>query len=139
MSIEENKAIVRRYIEEVYNGGNAKVIDELIDPGYVHYARARPVWSGPQGTKEAIATWFSAFPDMYNGIEDVVAEGDKVVVRLSFRGTHTGTMLGHPPTGKEVATTEIVIFRLTDGKIVETWEEWDARGFFLQISGASSE
>ena len=137
MSVEKNKAIIRRYIDEVYNRGDDAVIDELTAPEFVFYVHAKLGHKGPQGMKDAIAAWFRGFPDMHNGIEDIVAEGEKVALRLSFEGTHTGPMFGHAPTGKRVTTTENVIFRVVDGRVTELWEEWDQTGFMKQISGGT--
>lgn len=72
---------------------------------------------------------------MKTTIEDIVATGDRVVVRATWRGTHTGTMFGHPPTGVVVQTTNIVIYRLVDGRVAEAWEEWDYAGWLRQLAG----
>ena len=133
MSVEENKAVARRYWEEAFNAGNLERLDELCAPDYVGH---RPVPGVPptvEGEKQLLAMYRAAFPDVRGTIEDQIAEGDRVVSRLRFRGTHQGEFAGLPPTGTEATTTGIHIVRLKDGRIAEAWGEWDQLGLLQQL------
>lgn len=114
MSLEENKAIVRRFIE-AYNNRNLDVFDDLLAPDYFDYTSK----VGPEGLKQLMNMAFKAFPDFHETIEDIVAEGDKVWVRITFTGTHTGEWMGIAPTGKKITTEMVDIFRIVNGKLVE--------------------
>jgi predicted ester cyclase len=145
MSTEDNKAMVRRYIEEVHNQGHVAVIDELMAPNLVDHMwlpTNAPVPAGtPQSLEEIkhfIAQWHTTFPDLHVTIEVQVAEGDMVVTRTTWRGTHTGEyrgigFKGIPPTGRQVMWTETWISRIADGKIVELWFNEDAVSRLLQV------
>jgi predicted ester cyclase len=125
MSIEANKALVRRLFAEVYNGGRYELADELIAPGYVTHNALDIDASGPEGVKRAAAMQLAAFPDMHTTIEDLRAEGDRVVVRGRDRVTHKGDFMGYAPTGKTWEITWVDIFRVENGKLVESWLEID--------------
>jgi predicted ester cyclase len=134
MSTEDNKAIVRRWLEEGWSKGNLSVADELIDPGFVvHGAGGQAVRSGPDGVKQLVSAWRTGFPDGRMIIEDLFAEGDKVVIRMTWVGAHAGDFYGHPATGRRVEVTSIGIDRLANGKIVEGWGEVDMLGLYEQI------
>ena len=134
MSTATNKAIVRRYYEEVYNRKNPGVIDELIADDYTAYlpGAGEPL-RGRAGRKQANMLHLVAFPDLHLTIEDEIAEGDKVVQRLTMRGTHHGEFMGTPATGKQVRYTGIHISRIAGGKIVEQWAEFDALVILQQL------
>jgi predicted SnoaL-like aldol condensation-catalyzing enzyme len=117
MSVESNKAIVRRLIEEIYNRRNPAAIDELIAPEFVNHSAPFPV-RGPEGVKRGAAAQYDAFPDSHTTIEDVIAEGDKVVVRATDRFTDQRD-------GKQMVLTWIEILRLENGQVVEAWIEAD--------------
>ncbi len=123
MSEAENKALAYRYVEEVFNQGNLAVIDELIDPAFVEHNPFPGQKPGIEGEKEAVAMARAAFPDLHTTIEDIIAEDDKMVIRLAARGTQRGEFMGNPATGGEVNTTEIHILRIANGKAVEHWSE----------------
>ena len=114
MSLEENKAIVRKFIE-AYNKRNLDVFDDLLAPDYFDHTSQ----VGPEGLKQLMNMAFKAFPDFHETIEDIIAEGDKVWVRITFTGTHTGEWMGIAPTGKKVTTEMVDIFRIVNGKLVE--------------------
>ena len=114
MSLEENKAIVRRMIE-AYNKHNLDWFDEFIAPDYFDHTNQ----VGPEGLKQLFNMAFKAFPDWHETIEDIIAEGDKVWVRLTYTGTHTGEFFGLAPTGKKVTMTSVAIYRIVNGKLVE--------------------
>ncbi len=133
MSTEENKKIVRRNYEEL-NKGNLAVIDELYADDYVgHIATLPGPVRGREALKQVQGAYFAAFPDLHETPEDLIAEGDKVVIRETYRGTHKGDLQGLAPTGKQASFTSIDIYRIVGGKIVEQWVEWDALGFMQQL------
>ena len=135
MSTEENKAIVVQLYEEIFNKGDLDLADKLVAPNAVNHDPQMPPGApgGPQGLKFVVTMLRSAFPDDHHTIEDLVAEGDKVVVRLTHSGTHQGTFLGLPPTGKHVSNTSIHIFRFADGQLVEHWANRDDLGLMQQL------
>ena len=135
MSTEENKAVVRREIEELYNkGGNLNVAEEIYAPDYVGHQPTAGTIRGIEGAKRFAATMRSAFPDLSCTVEDQIAEEDKVVTRFTARGTHHGDTedLG-PATGNRMEITGIAIERFTEGKIVEDWSNFDALGMMQQL------
>ncbi len=134
MSTEENKAIVRRFYEEVMNQGDLSVVDEIVAPHMVDHSPGYPEYhTGPEGIKQTVTAYRAAFPDMHDVVEDVIAEGDKVTVRWSGRGTHRGELMGMEPSGKDVTLTGITVYRIEDGKIVERWSEADELGMMRQL------
>ena len=132
MSTEENKALMRRAYEEVYNQRVLADLDELCDPDFVYHSASMTI-QGLQAYKHFASLLFSAFPDGHFNLEDMIAEGDRVVVRHTFRGTHQGDFRGIPPTGKQVTTTAIVISRIANGKAIEAWFNGDDLGRMQQL------
>jgi|SRR5579883_1255169 steroid delta-isomerase-like uncharacterized protein len=119
---EENKQLIRRLYEEALHQGNFASIDEMFSPDFVdHSTPEQP--AGPEGVKEYFADVREGFPDMRVTIDDLIAEGDRVVVRSTWRGTHLGTYDGMAATGKRAERTLIQIFRVKDGRILEEWNE----------------
>jgi steroid delta-isomerase-like uncharacterized protein len=137
MSPEDNKAIVRRYLEEAWNKGNVGILDELMTPTYARYMSGQAAPLNREGQKQRISTFQRALPDLHLTIEDMIAEGDKVVFRVTLRGTQQGTLMGIPPTGKQVSLTAIDIARVADGKIVEHWGQMDMLGLLQQLGALS--
>ncbi len=141
MLTEMNKAIVRRFIEECSNGRNDTLLEELISPQWVsHGTQSTNVTSpdlphGVEGVKQLQGQVFSIWSDNHWTIEDMIAEGDKVVVRMTSQATHLGTYRGIPATGKQVTFSSIWIYRLVDGKIAEAWRSADDLGRVVQIGG----
>jgi predicted ester cyclase len=136
MSTEENKAVVRREIEEIFNHtGNLDAADEIYAPNYVGHDPTFGDLHGPEGAKQSAAMYRQAFPDVEATIEDQVAEGNKVVTRFRARGTHQGeTEAFGPPTGNRVEVTGITIEQFSEeGKIVEDWTNIDALGLMQQL------
>jgi steroid delta-isomerase-like uncharacterized protein len=134
MSAEENKALVRRYAEEVVNRRNLDLLDEIFAPEFVLYGADPDQVSGVEDLKQFFVMLRSGFPDFQGTIEDLfAAEGDKVVLRFTFRGTHQGEFMGVGPTGKQVTMPGIDIFRIGDGKIVELWGQEDMLGMMQQL------
>jgi steroid delta-isomerase-like uncharacterized protein len=137
MSAEENKALARRVIEEMFNNGNLDVADELIAPDYVDHDPAMPEEiHGPEGFKEYVSMYRSAFPDIHIEIEDQIAEGDKVTTRWTGTGTHEGDLAGIAPTGNRVTLPGMEIVRISDGKLVEGWEGYDSMTMMRQLGVA---
>ena len=130
---EENKAIVRRYLEEAFNDRNTDVIDELVSEDHVDHHIPPELPRGPEGIKLWFNGAFSAFPDSRITAKDVIAEGDKVTIRFEFTGTHQGEFMGIPATGKQFSITGIAIARIADGKLVEWWENADVMGLMQQL------
>ena len=133
MSTEQNKAAARRITEETWNKGNLGILDEYVAPGAVHHDPNNPIAPGPQGLKQLISMYRSAFPDLHFAIEQEIADGDYVVHRLIATGTQRGDLPALPATGKRAATTAIIINRFKDGKIVEGWAISDQLGLLQQL------
>jgi len=122
MSAEENKALVRREQEELWNHtGNLDAAEELFAPAYAEAAR------------QEAADFRQGFPDVVSTIEDLIAEGDKVVARWTSQATHQGDYMGVPPTGKQVEFTGISVYRIEGGKIAESWTIEDELSLMRQI------
>jgi steroid delta-isomerase-like uncharacterized protein len=136
-STEQNKALVRRLVEQVWNKGNLAVIDEILSPDYVLHISA-PGSPDRDGYKQAVSMYHKAFADFSLTIEDMIAEADKVVIRCTLRGTHKGQYMGVAPTGKQVSLSVISIRRIEDGKIVEEWVELDMLGLMQQLGAVPS-
>ena len=128
MSLEENKAIVRRFIE-AYNKRNLDSLDEFMAPDYFDHTHQ----VGPEGVKQLMNMGFKAFPDWHETIEDIIAEGDKVWVRVTYTGTHTGEWRGLAPTGKKITAMAVDIYRIVNGKLVEYRNVTDSLYFLKQL------
>lgn len=132
MSTEQNKALVRRLIEEGINRGNERVIEELVAPNFVTREESmRAV--GLEGFKEMVSSFRTAFPDGRMVIDDVVAEGDTVITWAYFTGTHRGPLEGIPPTGKPVKVKDVDRFRIKNGKVVESSTTFDRLDMLRQL------
>ena len=132
MSIEQNKVIVRKYGELM----NAQDVDGALayfSPSFVDHAVRPGMPPGIQGIRLFFNMLFTAFPDLRATIEDIIAEGDKVVDRMTCEGIHQGMFMGAPPTGKRVTWSFIDINRIVDGKVVEHWAEVDTMGIMQQL------
>lgn len=133
MGLEENKAIAQRFAQ-VWNRGGTEVIDELAAPDLVvSYPLLPEELHGPEAFKQFIVSLYTAFPDIGLRIDDLIAEGDKVVGRWTIWGTHHGDLPGLPATGKRAEWSGITIYRIVDGKVVEERGEEDALGALQQL------
>ena len=133
MTLEANKALVRRWWEET-DKGNLAIIDELCAPDYIDHSPPLPgMGEGRQAIRRANETLAAAFPDTVHTVEAMIAEGDLVVTRLRGRATFLGECLGIPPNGKVVEITGISIHRIADGKLVEHWANIDSLSFMQQL------
>ena len=133
MSIEENKAVVRRFFEELLSTDNFAVADEILSPGFHFYFAGSPEPLDLEHYKEFLRARRAAFPDRRILVEDMIAEGDKVSARFTMHGTHKGELRGIAPTGTEVTMTGIDMIRLADGKMVEDRVEVDQLGMMQQL------
>jgi predicted ester cyclase len=137
---EENKQVVRRWFDEVWNHGRGEVIEELFDENGIAYGLsedpANPI-KGPRGYRPFYDVFRQAFPNLIIELEDMVAEGDKVAARCSVRGKHEGEFMGRAATQAPVAFTGITIVRIADGKIVEAWNNFDFMTMYRQCGHIS--
>ena len=138
MTIEQNKTIVRRWMKDMFEKGNVSLAGELFAPDSVSHDRSGPgpngEWPrGPEGAIGVVKAYRGAFPDIQFTIEDQIAEGDLVTTRWTSRGTNTGSLMGMPPTGKTSTITGIETERLKDGKIAETWGNFDVLSMLTQL------
>lgn len=133
MSTEENKLIARRIVQEFLNEGNLALADELAAEDFINHNPGRGTTSDREGLKHYLSGLRTAFPDMVTIIEDVIAEGDKIVLRVRSTGTHRGDLAGIPATGRQVSVPAISILRFVDGKAVERWNVTDELGILQQI------
>lgn len=134
MSLESNKTLVRRVIEEVYNQGSYEAADELIAPGYTSHNGQSHTVVGVEGVKQAARKQREASPDFHTTIEDLIAEGDKVMLRARDRMTHQGEIMGYAPTGRLIEITWMQIVRIENDMLVESWWEMDMEQFRKQLS-----
>ena len=132
MSTEDNKALNRRFWEEVFNQKNLAAIDELCRADFVYHGAFGPI-RGSEAFKRFLQIYFGAFPDLHIRIEDQIAEGEKVVVRNTIMGTHQGALMGIAPTGKRVQISSIHVTRLVGSKSVEDWGNEDMLGLMRQL------
>ena len=132
---DQNQAVVRRWFEEVWNQGREASIDELFPAGGVAHGLGDSEQDvhGPDEFKTFVANIRGAIPDTHISIDDIFSAGDRVAVRVTLRGTHTGHGLGVPPTGRRVSIQGIIIVRLTDGRITEGWNSYDQLGLLREI------
>lgn len=133
MSFESSKAVVQRWVDEIVNAGDIVSVEKLVTQNAVYYVPGLPPVQGVEQIKQLASAYRTAFPDMLTTTEEVIAEGNKVVGRYITHGTHWGTFLGIPPTGKQVTFTTIVIYSVVDGKIAQQWLEQDTLGMLQQL------
>ena len=135
MSAEANAATARRIGEEAFSKGRLEVLDEILSPQVVSHDPAEPEdVRGIEAHKERIRMYRAGFSDLVVTFDDVIPAGDTVVTRWTASGTNDGEVMGMPPSGKRVTITGMSIDRFdTDGKIVETWDQWDNVGFMAQL------
>jgi predicted ester cyclase len=133
-SAEANKAVARRWFEELFNAGNLEVADEIIAQDHVNHDPTLPdIPPGPEGQKQIVNLYRSAFTNAHISTEEQLAEGDRVATRWTSSGTHQGELMGIAPTGNQVTITGITINRLSGAKIAESWSCYDALGMMQQI------
>ena len=134
MSTEQNKALVRQLVEEVINQGNISMIDEFLIPDFVEHEELPPgIPPGREAPKVLFTMLRSAFPDLKATIEHLIAEGDEVVLHMTWTGTHEGELMGIPPTGKRISINVIDILGIAAGKFVEHWGVMDSMAMMQQL------
>jgi steroid delta-isomerase-like uncharacterized protein len=136
--MESAKHIIRRFVDELWNARRLDVADQIFTEDCVtHQLRsgvaAEPVPRGPQAMKEHVSGWLASLPDLRFTIEQIIAEGDRVVSQLVMEGTHQGEWVGIAPTNKKVQIRMITIHRIANGKIAEDWVLVESLGFFRQL------
>lgn len=132
-NLEQNKAVYGRFLQEVFNEGRLDKVDELVSPEYVFHDAPPGTPQGPEAIRQVVTMFRNAFPDLKITIEEMVAEGDKVCVRATTRGTHRGTLFGVPATNKAVTMTGLTMVTITDGRVVESWVKNDVMGLMKQL------
>ena len=131
---EQNKALMRRAIEEVWNRENFAILKEIVASDFViHASTPEAEIHGAEGAKQFITMLHNAIPDIHFVIADQVAEGDRVVTRWVAHGTHLGDLMGMPPSGKQVSITATDIDRIANGKVVECWTTLDGAAMMQQM------
>jgi steroid delta-isomerase-like uncharacterized protein len=135
MTIESNKTLVRQFIERVFEGGELPAVDELVADDFVPHTY--PGTNDREGLKRAMERVAQGLSDAEFTIDDLIAEADQVVARLTASATQVGEFMGMPPSGKRYTIEEIHIFRLRDGKIVEHWHQFDQLGMMRQLGAMS--
>jgi predicted ester cyclase len=130
---EDNKALVRRFVDEVQSGGNIDLIEEICSPEFVNHSAPLGLPADREGIKVVANMFRGAFPDSYFTVEDMIAEGDKVATHKKFHGTHRGEFMGISPTGQRVSIELIDIVRIAGEKVVEHWSMGDNLGMMQQL------
>jgi steroid delta-isomerase-like uncharacterized protein len=134
MSTEQNKALVRQLVEEAINQGNMSVIDEFLIPDFIEHEELPPgIPPGREAPKTLFTMLRSAFPDLKATIEHLIAEGDEVVLHMTWTGTQKGEFMGIPPTGKSISINVIDILGIAEGKFVEHWGVMDSMAMMQQL------
>jgi predicted ester cyclase len=133
VSAQDNKSLVRRFVDEVQSAGNIDLIDEICSPKFVNHSAPPGLPTDCEGIKIATVMFRRAFPDSYFTVEDMMAEGDKVATRKTFHGTHEGEFMGIPPSGRSVSMSLMDIVRITEGRVVEHWSVGDTLGMMQQL------
>jgi steroid delta-isomerase-like uncharacterized protein len=134
---EQNKTLARRWFEDLFSRGNLDAANEILSAEFVDHLTHEDE-RGLEELKHYVSIYRNAFPDIQDTVEDIVAEGDKVVVRWTSSGTHQGEFMGVAPTGRHVTFTGMRLFRIADNKIVESWVNIDERGLQEQLGAVSS-
>jgi len=136
---QENSALIRRWFDEVWNKGRAEAIDEMASPDVIGHGQAQHATDiGLREFRGFVHSIRSAFPDLKVTIDHTIEHGDKVVARWSATMTHKGEFLGFAPTGKKATITGTTTQRISGGKIVEGWDNWDQLGLLVQIGAVAA-
>ncbi len=134
MAAEHNKDLIVRFVEELFNRGNMDIVGEIFAPDFIDHEQLPPgIPNGSEGVKVLTTMLRSAFPDFKATIDDILAEGDKVVIRMTWSGAQKGEFMGVPATGKRVSFGVIDIIRINNGKLVEHWGQMDSMSLMQQL------
>lgn len=130
----KNKAIVRRYFDEVLSAGNIELIETLISATYAsHYPAGYELGGGPEDVRQIVTSVRRAFPGVRFTVDDLIAEGEKVVCRWTFQGVQEGDFMGIPASGRKATVMGIAVYRIVNDQIAEAWFTWDALGLMRQL------
>jgi steroid delta-isomerase-like uncharacterized protein len=138
MSAQENRSLIRQYVDRFVNLGNMAVADELLSPDYRRYLSPATPPLTADGQKQRIAGMRAAFPDLHLSVEDMMTQGDRVAFRGVVRGTHQAAFLGIPPTGKQVTVFAFDVVRIERGKLIEHWGGPDLFSLLSQLGAVVS-
>lgn len=130
---DENKRLAKRALDEVFSQGKLDVVDEIFHPDFINHEAGPRTPRGSDGLKVTVQWMRSSFSDLRYEVEDAIAEGDRVVLRVISKGRHTGHFMGFAPTGKEFAAKQIHVYRIVEGKILEHWAVRDDLGQGIQL------
>ncbi len=133
MTADNPDSLIRRIFDKAFNQGNLAVVDELLTPDHFAHTAFGGAPNGPQGLKWLIAMFRTAFPDLQCTVEDEIREGDQFAAHWTLRGTHKGSFLGNPPTGRPVEVQGIIFGRISNGRIAEDWTLVDQMGILQQL------
>lgn len=133
MTIEENKQLYRRFIQEVFNEGKVEATEDLLAPDYVLHDAPPGTPTGPAAVVGVVRMFRAAFPDLVITLDALVAEGDLVCARATTRGTHRGPFMGTAPTGNTISMAGLTMVRVTGGRIAESWVKNDTAGLLRQL------
>lgn len=133
MSTKENRALVSRIWDEVWNQGNFDAVDQIFSPNYLGHLPATSGVRGPEEFKQLVRSYRTAFPDVQLTVDDLIAQDDRVVARWTSRGTHQGEFAGIPPSGRRIEVMGISIFLVQNGQVQEEWEGFDTMGLMQQL------
>jgi steroid delta-isomerase-like uncharacterized protein len=142
MAVVTNQELFRRYFDEVANGGNLDLADEIFASDYAHHDPANPdprPMIGPQAVKDHLTSLKTAFPDLVFDVDDMIADGDQIIVRWTARGTNTGDYFGIPPSGKPIEITGMNTWKTRDGQAIEGWVNRDDMLLLQQIGVVPSQ
>jgi steroid delta-isomerase-like uncharacterized protein len=131
--VQANKGVVRRFLEEFLSCGDPSVADQVLAPDFVDHNPSNADLPGRENVKRSVRDWCAAFPDTRTAVDDLIAEGDRVAARWTSTATHRGPFLGIPATGARVTVTASGLFRLSGGRIVESWDHFDALSLLHQL------
>jgi predicted ester cyclase len=138
-TLSGNKAVVLRSEAELWSKGNLTVADDLYSPDFVCHFVGGIEWKGLSGIKRAVQSHRASFPDWHEKVEDIIAEGDRVAIRITSTGTQRGEFAGIQPTERKITIEEFHIYRLAGGKIIEQWGMPDGQGLMTQLKTSSAD
>ena len=134
---EQNKAVYRRFIQEVFNEGRLDMLEQLLSPSYIYQDAPPGTPPNADGIRQVVTNARTAFPDLKVTIEDMVGEGDKICARLTTRGTHKGVFFDIPPTGKTISMKGLTMIHIVDGRMAASWVLNDVMGLMNQLGAGS--
>jgi steroid delta-isomerase-like uncharacterized protein len=137
MGTEENKAVYRRFMDEIFNKGRLDLVDELVSQSYQLHDASPGTPQGPEAIRQVVSMFRSAFPDLNISLDELLAEGDKVAARSTMRGTHRGAIFGIEPSGKAVEVQGLTMVTIRDGRLQESWVKNDVMALMSQLGAGA--